>query len=157
MRMTILFGAALAAMTFTLSAAAVEDQGIPDDMIGLSKGSLDDSPEPAVFEYGGKEAGSVGVRSVRSYNTAPPMIPHSTRDMTPITLESNLCKDCHVQPEQIGKKIAKGMAVPTPASHYADVKAGQLSMRRWNCTQCHREQANVKLLVESTFGKKTRK
>ncbi|TCJ16522.1 hypothetical protein EZJ19_04900 [Parasulfuritortus cantonensis] len=154
MRNSTLFGALVAAMALSLPAAAVQDQAIPEDDLGLSKASVYDTPEPAAFEYGDKDAGTVGKRAARSYNTAPPMIPHTTKDMVPITRDSNLCKDCHVQPDMIGQKITPGIPVPVPASHYVDVKKGELYMGRWNCIQCHRPQADVKLLVESVFDKK---
>ncbi len=152
MRKTLLLSALLASL-LSLSAFAVQDQTIPEDSLGLSKTSLFDVPDPAVTVYGNAEVGSVGKRAERSYMTAPPMITHTTQDMLPITRESNLCKDCHVQPDLIGQKITKGMPVPAPVSHYVDAKAGQLYMGRWNCTQCHREQAKVNVLVKSTFKK----
>ncbi|MFZ5484651.1 MAG: nitrate reductase cytochrome c-type subunit [Pseudomonadota bacterium] len=154
MRKSTLFGAVLAAMAITLSASAVQDQIIPDEDLGLSKTSVYDVPEPEVFEYSTQDAGTVGKRAARSYNTAPPMIPHTTKDMVPITRDFNLCKDCHAQPDLIGMKIEPGMPVPAPVSHYLNAKKGDLHMGRWNCTQCHREQADVKLLVESVFDKK---
>jgi cytochrome c-type protein NapB len=157
MRKSVLCGAVLAAWVFSLPALAVEDQAIPDDSIGLSKTSVYDVPEPEVVVFKNPDAGTYGKRAKRSYESAPPMITHSTKDMVPITLESNLCKDCHVQPDLIGQKITKGIPVPAPASHYVDVKKGDLYMGRWNCTQCHREQANVNLLVESVFDKKASK
>jgi cytochrome c-type protein NapB len=154
MSKSTLLVAVLAAMVISLPASAVQDQAIPDDSLGLSKASVYDTPEPAAFEYGNQGAGTVGKRAARSYNAAPPMIPHATQGMPPITLEANPCKDCHVQPSMIGQKISAGMPVPAPVSHYADVKKGELYMGRWNCTQCHRPQADVKLLVESVFDKK---
>ena len=152
-RKGVLLGAAIAATFLSLSASAVPDQSIPDDAIGLSKTSVFDVPDPAVFEYGTKDPGTVGKRVDRSYNTAPPMVPHSIKDMVPIRQDFNLCKDCHVQPDMIGKKITKGTPVPAPVSHYVDAKAGELYMGRWNCTQCHAPQANVKTLVNNTFKK----
>lgn len=157
MRKSTLFGAVLAAISFNLPASAVQDQAIPDDDLGLSKASVYDTPEPAAFEYGSQDAGTVGKRAVRSYNTAPPMIPHTIKDMVPIRQDMNLCKDCHVQPDLIGQPISPGMPVPAPVSHYANVKAGELYMGRWTCTQCHAPQADVKLLVESVFDKQSRK
>jgi cytochrome c-type protein NapB len=151
MRKTLLLGAVLASL-LSLPAFAVQDQAIPDDAIGLSKTSVYDVPDPAVVNYGGGDPGT-NKRSVRSYNTAPPMITHSTTDMLPITRDSNLCKDCHVQPDLLGQKLVKGMPVPTPASHYVDVKKGQFYMGRWNCMQCHQRQAKVDVLVKSTFKK----
>ena len=152
MRKTLLLSSMLASL-LSLSAYAVQDQAIPDDAIGLSKTSVYDTPDPAVVEYGNADAGTVGKRAERSYMTAPPMIPHTTKDMVPITRDTNLCKDCHVQPALIGRKIVKGLPVPAPASHYVNVKEGQLYMGRWNCTQCHRPQAKVDVLVKSTFKK----
>jgi nitrate reductase (cytochrome), electron transfer subunit len=146
---TLLLSAVLA---LSLPAFAVQDQAIPDDSLGLSKTSVYDVPDPAVVSYGGGDPGT-NKRAVRSYNSAPPMITHSTNDMLPITRDSNLCKDCHVQPDLIGQKITVGMPIPAPASHYADLKKGQLYMGRWNCTQCHRPQAKVDVLVTSTFKK----
>ena len=152
-RKGVLLGAVIAAAFLSLSASAVQDQSIPDDDLGLSKGSVFDVPTPEVFEYGSKDPGTVGKRVERSYHTAPPMVPHTTKDMVPITRDFNLCKDCHVVPDMIGQKITPGVPVPAPVSHYTNVKAGELYMGRWNCTQCHREQANVKNLVVNTFKK----
>jgi cytochrome c-type protein NapB len=154
-KMCVPLGVLLAAMA--LPAAAVEDQAIPDDALGLSKTSVYDVPDPAVFEYSTKDVGTVGKRAARSYNSAPPMIPHSIEGMVPITREANACKDCHAQPELIGQKLTQGVPVAVPASHYVDLKAGQLYLGRYNCTQCHAPQANVKLLVESTFDRKAKK
>lgn len=152
MRKTLLLSSVLASL-LSLSAFAVQDQAIPDDAIGLSKTSVYDIPTPDVVEYSTTDAGSVGKRAERSYMTAPPMIPHTVKDMVPITLEANLCRDCHVQPSMIGEKLTKGMPVPAPVSHYVDVKAGELYMGRYNCTQCHAPQAKVNTLVKSTFKK----
>ncbi len=151
MRKSVLSVAALVGAVLTQPVFAVQDQSIPDDSLGLSKTSVFDTPAPAVFEYSKLDAGSVGKRSERSYLTAPPMIPHSIKDMTPIRVETNLCKDCHVVPEMIGQKLTKGMPVPAPASHYVNVKNGELYMGRWNCIQCHAPQAKVDVLVKSTF------
>jgi cytochrome c-type protein NapB len=151
MRKTVLLSAVLASL-LSLPAFAVEDQAIPDDSIGLSKTSVYDVPDPAVYKYRGGDPGT-NKRIAKSYNAAPPMIPHTTKDMVPIRRGSNLCKDCHAQPEMIGQKLEPGMPVPAPASHYVNVKKGQLYMGRWNCTQCHRPQANVEVLVQNTFKK----
>lgn len=153
MRKRVLIGAVLATCMLSLPASAVEDQSIPDDSFGLSKTSVFDDPAPDVFDYKGGDPG-VNKNLPRSYHTAPPMIPHTIKDMVPITQASNLCKDCHVNPDLIGQKIDPGVPNPAPASHYENLKAGQLYMGRYNCTQCHAPQANVGVLVQSTFGKK---
>jgi nitrate reductase (cytochrome), electron transfer subunit len=151
MRKTLLLSSVLASL-LSLSAFAVQDQAIPEDSLGLSKTSVYDVPDPIIINYGGGDPGT-NKRAVKSYNTAPPMITHAITDMTPITRDSNLCKDCHVQPDLLKQKIVKGMPIPAPASHYTNVKKGELYMGRWNCIQCHRPQATVDVLVQSTFKK----
>ena len=139
-------------LALSLPAFAVQDQTIPEDSLGLYKTSVYDDTDPVVVNYGGGDPGT-NKRAVRSYSSAPPMITHTITDMVPITRDSNLCKDCHVQPDLIGHKVAKGMAIPAPASHYVDAKKGDLYMGRWNCIACHRPQAEVDVLVKSTFRK----
>lgn len=151
MRKTLLLSAVLASL-LSLPAIAVQDQAIPEDSLGLYNSSVYDVLDPAVVNYGGGDPGS-NKRLVKSYHTAPPMITHTIKDMVPITRDFNLCKDCHVQPDLIGQKLATGMPVPAPASHYTNVKKGELYMGRWNCTQCHTPQAKVDVLVKSTFQK----
>ncbi len=151
MRKTLLLSAVLASL-LSLPAIAVQDQAISEDSLGLYNSSVYEVLDPAVTTYGGGDVGT-NKRAARSYNSAPPMITHTTQDMLPITRDSNLCKDCHVQPDLLGQKIAKGMPIPSPASHYVDVKKGQLHMARWNCVQCHAPQAKVDILVKSTFQK----
>jgi len=141
-----------AVLALSLPAFAVEDQSIPDDSLGLSKTSVYDVPDPAVVDYAGGDPGT-NKRLAKSYHTAPPMITHSITDMTPITRDFNLCKDCHVQPDLLKQKVVQGMPIPAPASHYANLKKGELYMGRWVCTQCHRPQAKVDVLVQSTFKK----
>lgn len=156
MRKHALIGAILAGLALSVTAAAVSDQPIPDDALGLSKTSVYDDPAPAVVDYSAPDAGS-SKRVPASYHTAPPMISHSVEGMIPITLEANLCRDCHVNPDLVGKRVDKGVPTPAPVSHYVNVKAGELFMGRYNCTQCHAPQANVKVLVDSTFGAKPRR
>lgn len=151
MRKTLLLSAVLASL-LSLPAIAVQDQAISEDSLGLYNSSVYEVLDPTVTTYGGGDVGT-NKRAVRSYNSAPPMITHTTQDMLPITRDSNLCKDCHVQPDLIGQKIDKGMPIPAPTSHYADLKKGQLYMGRWNCVQCHAPQAKVNVLVKSTFRK----
>ncbi len=145
----LLLGAVLA---LSLPAIAVQDQSIPDDDLGLSKTSVYDVPDPIIVNYGGGDPGT-NKRAEKSYHTAPPMITHTIVDMVPIRQDFNLCKDCHVQPDLLKQKITVGMPIPTPVSHYTNVKKGELYMGRWNCTQCHAPQAKVDVLVQSTFKK----
>lgn len=151
MRKTLLLSSVLASL-LSLPAFAVQDQAISEDSLGLYNSSVYEVLDPDVTNYGGGDPGT-NKRAARSYNSAPPMITHSVQDMLPITRDSNLCKDCHVQPDLLGQKVVKGMPIPAPVSHYVDAKKGDLYMGRWNCTQCHRPQAKVNVLVKSTFQK----
>lgn len=144
--------AGLAVLSFYGCATTVQDAGIPDDSLGLSKASVYDVPAPATFEYSQVDPGaskSLGA----SYHTAPPQIPHTINDFVPVTRDNNMCVACHNTPDLIGSKLEKGQATPAPRSHYVE-KTNDLYMGRWNCVQCHRPQANVPLLVESEFGQK---
>ena len=88
----------------------------------------------------------------RSFENAPPFIPHDTEGLVPITKDSNMCVTCHM-PE-----FAKDSgATPIPSSHLYDIRnkkdlAGKLDDERYNCTTCHVEQQNgVTQLVGNKF------
>ncbi len=112
----------------------------------------------------------------RSYENAPPLIPHSVEGLVPITIKNNACLGCHMP--DVAKSVG---ATPIPESHFTDfrpktevkngkiVKDGKavknasditiakfkklkkLNPARYNCTQCHVPQANVKPLVKNNF------
>lgn len=150
MRKQVLFAALVAGLVMTACSQAPVAQ-ISDTELGLSKTSVYDVPVPDITTFVGGDPGT-NARLERSYDSAPPMITHSIQDMVPIRQDANLCKDCHVQPDLIGQPLEKGMPIPAPRSHYVE-NTKDLFMGRWNCTQCHRPQADVKPLVESTFVK----
>ena len=88
-----------------------------------------------------------------SYFTAPPMIPHSIKGMTPIKIGKNQCIVCHMPAS------AKAMNVtPIPKSHFkARFKAkkeggAKLAGARYNCTQCHAPQAKLDPAVQNKFN-----
>jgi len=107
----------------------------------------------------------------RAFQDAPPMIPHDTTGMLPITKDNNQCITCHVDSAPYDKTIP---AVPVShmtnfrplASHaikgentssekQANVsikKLNHLYQGRFNCSQCHAPQAtNVKLITDNKF------
>jgi cytochrome c-type protein NapB len=89
-------------------------------------------------------------RFERSYENAPPLIPHSVDGLLPITRNNNACLGCHM-PE-----VASSMgATPIPKTHFMDFRSQKmldhLAQQRFNCSQCHVPQANVKPLVENKF------
>ncbi|MEN4053984.1 MULTISPECIES: nitrate reductase cytochrome c-type subunit [Sulfurimonas] len=116
----------------------------------------------------------------RAFQDAPPMIPHDTTGMLPITKDNNQCVSCHMP------DMASSMgATPIPISHFtnfrpktavkgdkilkngknlkntsnedmADIsikvdKDQKLYAGRFNCSQCHAPQATNNLVDESHF------
>jgi nitrate reductase (cytochrome), electron transfer subunit len=134
-------------------------QTINADSMGLSKGSVFDTPTPKVYHYSKVQPGESKLLP-RAYSGAPPQIPHDISDFLPITRDSNMCLACHNQPGQWGKKRDKGMATPIPPSHYTDLRNApgkvteNLINARFNCNQCHVPQADAPALVENTFSAK---
>ncbi len=106
----------------------------------------------------------------RAFQDAPPMIPHDVTGMLPITKDNNQCITCHVDSAPYDKTIPS-----VPVSHFTSFrsnssyaiahantsseklahvnikKLNHLYPGRFNCSQCHAPQANVKLLVENKF------
>jgi len=108
----------------------------------------------------------------RAFQDAPPMIPHDTEGMLPITINDNQCVGCHM-PE-----VASSMgATPLPSSHFTNFRPShkfdgkqfskvidnmknetaiqstgdKLAGARFNCSQCHAPQSGDALAVENTF------
>jgi len=85
----------------------------------------------------------------KSFNDAPPMIPHSVNGMTPIKIGQNQCIGCHMP------QTAKSMGITAiPKSHFKSGFSnaeGKLAGSRYNCTQCHAPQATLDPVVENRF------
>ena len=106
----------------------------------------------------------------RSFENAPPLIPHTVKGMMVITKEHNLCLKCH-SPE----KAKAEHATPIPPTHFTDyrpaiaktegvykVKAQngeitskstgkQINMAQYNCNQCHVPQTNATVNIDNNF------
>ncbi len=129
---------------------------IADDDFGLSKMSIYSTPDPIVTTT---KAGEPGENELIDayFDESPPVIPHVVDEYLPITISDNQCIDCHDAPDQIGKKLAKDEAPPSPASHYTDLRrapdkvTNTLIGSRFVCTQCHAGQQDTAPLVESTY------
>ena len=150
---------------------------ISSEELSLRKADVfkENAVKPAPIEYT-KAAPGAAKRFDRSYENAPPLIPHSVEGLLPITKNNNACLGCHMP------NVAKSMgATPIPESHFVNfrpitklakdgsiIKEGkkikntsdikvvahkqkQLYQGRYNCSQCHVPQANVKPLVKNTF------
>ncbi len=90
---------------------------VDETVLGLRKTSLfneDVKPNDGKFD---RPAPGASARFERAYVNAPPMIPHSTDGLLPITKDNNQCLGCHM-PE-----AAKGVgATPIPPSHFTNYR-----------------------------------
>lgn len=144
---------------------------VTEESLGLRKTDLY-SEEAETFgdeaKYNTAAAGT-SQRIKRAFQDAPPMIPHDTEGMVPITISDNQCTGCHM-PE-----VASAMgATPIPGSHFTNFrpksvaqsgantssanlsdisikKEHKLVGARFNCNQCHATQSGDALAVENTF------
>ena len=127
---------------------------IDDKQLGLRKDDLTKPTAPPPAEFTKAPPGQAK-RFERSYQNAPPLIPHSVEGLLPITKNNNACLGCHNP--QVAKSVG---ATPLPPTHFIDfgklpegkiVKLKNIDPARWNCSQCHVPQANAKPLVQNTF------
>jgi len=105
-------------------------------------------PDRGVFPT---ESPGSGNTLERAFDNSPPMIPHDTTDLLPITTASNMCVECHM-PDVAGDMGA----TPVPKSHLVDLRTGEdlqgkLSGTRYECTLCHATQATIPPAVTNDF------
>nr|WP_314564992.1 nitrate reductase cytochrome c-type subunit [uncultured Campylobacter sp.] len=98
-----------------------------------------------------KPAAGEAQRYERSFENAPPMIPHDLEGLIPITADNNMCVTCHMP--EVAKDVG---ATPIPKSHLYSIRNkkdldGKLSDDRFNCTVCHVPQANVEAKFKNNF------
>ena len=146
----------------TPSKQEVAKPTISEESLGLRKVDLysENTVTPDATNYGKDMAGS-SKTITRAFQDAPPMIPHDTEGMLPITISNNQCTSCHA-PE-----VASSMGtLPYPKSHMinfrgdsraiggtntssADMKdisikeTPTLAGARFNCSQCHAPQSQM--------------
>ena len=145
---------------------------VSEESLGLRKTDLytEASTTANKTEYRTDAAGGSS-KIQRAFQDAPPMIPHDTEGMLPITVNNNQCTGCH----QPGVAESLG-ALPYPKSHMTDfrpkhkvvdgtfkkvsdnyknevaiVQNDTLQGARFNCSQCHAPQSQGNLAVENTF------
>lgn len=98
-----------------------------------------------------KPAAGEAQRYDRSFENAPPLIPHDLEGLIPITADNNMCVSCHMP--EVAKDVG---ATPIPKSHLYSIRnkkdlEGKLSDDRFNCTTCHVPQANVEAKFKNNF------
>lgn len=150
---------------------------ITEESLGLRKTDLYSEKTTVADKttYGTAAAGASKTFE-RAFDNAPPMIPHDTEGMMPITINDNQCMGCHMP------DVAPSMgATAIPKSHFSDfrpvtkigtdgrmTKDGMsvdntsdkltslhtmktMNKARFNCSQCHAPQSTGDLLVENNF------
>ena len=151
---------------------------VDETVLGLRKGTLfkeDVAPKDIKYD---RPAPGTAPRFERAYVNAPPMIPHSVEGLLPITQDNNQCLGCHMpdvakgvgatpipashftnyrpDTKMEGNKVVKEGKV-LGKNNTSDVllakakKLNHLYQGRFNCSQCHAPQANVKPIVGNTF------
>jgi cytochrome c-type protein NapB len=106
--------------------------------------TLDDEPRPPPLA----NQENKDVRRNRAFAMQPPTIPHKI-DGYQLDRNVNKCLTCHSR-----TRIEETRAIPIPATHYMDrdgTMLGEVSTRRYFCTQCHVTQDEVKPLVENKY------
>jgi cytochrome c-type protein NapB len=87
-------------------------------------------------------------RVMRNYPEQPPVIPHSI-DNYQLTLKTNRCLDCH------RRQYTEGSGAPMiSVTHFMDRDGqilGDVTPRRYFCTECHVPQTDARPLVPNTF------
>jgi len=157
MKKIALISAAAALIVFTgCNQAQTSTNGISNKTVavtGIRKASLEKgSQNLPVVKYTSQPPIPGKVKPFKtSYVTAPPMIPHSIKGMTPITVKNNMCLNCHLP------QNAKALGVtPMPKDHFVDNFEGGKHIRRvagsrYFCTTCHAPQAKLNPVVENKF------
>jgi len=153
-------------------------KAVDEKELGLRKTSLFDENSKPIDNKFDAPAPGTSQRLARSYVNAPPLIPHSVEGLLPITGKNNQCLGCHMP--DVAKGVG-AIAIPkshftdfrptTKMDGDEVVKEGKvlgqantsdiliakfktlkdLSKARFNCSQCHVPQANVKPLVKNNF------
>lgn len=149
---------------------------IADEDIDMSDASLftDESVLTEAPEYSKVRGGESEVID-RSFENAPPLIPHKVAGLLPINIDDNMCLRCHLP-----DKAEKFDAIPMPETHFTSYRPlvveengiyrvdaeenvvietdlDHFNGAMFNCSQCHVPQANVTVDISNIFTPKFRK
>ena len=133
---------ALFAMWLVAAPGAGHAQGMIDAMRGSTPLQEERSP-PALQNQENKD-----VRRTRAFAMQPPTIPYKIEGYQ-IDRNANRCMACHAR-----TRIEESKAIPVSPTHYMDRDGtirGDLSPRRYFCTQCHVPPDDVKPLVSNNY------
>lgn len=101
-------------------------------------------------DYSNEPSGA-SQRFARSFENAPPLIPHDLEGLIPITTDLNMCVTCHMP--ELAEDVG---STAIPKSHLVDLRSGddnngELDSSRYFCTLCHVPQFDAPALVENKF------
>jgi cytochrome c-type protein NapB len=131
------------AALLALSASAHAAEPVLTDPLRGGVPILDEPHPPAMQPQENKD-----VRRVRSHPMQPPTIPHKIEGYQ-LDRDVNRCLFCHAR-----SRIEETKAIPLSVTHYMDRDGnvrGDVSPRRYFCTQCHVPQDEVKPLMDNRF------
>jgi len=147
-----------------------EENWVDDENINMSDELLlsDESVLTDMPEYSKIRGGESDVIQ-RSFENAPPLIPHRVGGFLPIKVDDNKCLRCHMP-----DKAPEFEATPLPETHFTnyrpviieedgifrvDVKEGEVVEKdldhfngaMFNCSQCHVPQTNATVDIPNVF------
>lgn len=147
---------------------------IDEDELGFIDADLssDDTYLKEKAKYADSQPGKTAEIN-RSFENAPPLIPHSTKGFFPIKIHNNICLSCHL-PENAKETGARELSKthfmnwrPKPEEtdglfsiaandSVATKRFEKLNNSYFNCSQCHVPQTNVTVNIENLFTAKFR-
>lgn len=147
-----------------------ETNWIEDENIDMSYDLLlsDESALTEMPEYSKIRGGESEVIK-RSFENAPPLIPHRVGGFLPIKVDDNKCLRCHMP-----NKAPEFEAIPLPKTHFTsyrpavveidgvyqfkepvgevfEMDLGHFNNALFNCSQCHVPQAEVTVEIPNVF------
>jgi cytochrome c-type protein NapB len=125
---------------------AIAQQAAPSAHVDAMRGPVPLAQEPAPPPLASQE--NKDVRRQRAFAMQPPTIPHKIEGYQ-LDKNANRCMFCHAR-----TKVEETRAIPVSPTHYMDrdgTMRGDISPRRYFCTQCHVPQDEVKPLVDNRY------
>lgn len=160
----------LIALFFLVACNQPKEKEIDEDQLGFIDADLySDETNFKMKANFNEDKPETGITINRSFENAPPMIPHTTAGFFPIKRDNNICLSCHM-PDKVEESGAREIS----KTHFQswrpqlEVKAGvysnpkedkqvyvkevkDLNMAYFNCSQCHVPQADVTIDIENLF------
>jgi len=143
MRLPMLVGVAMCVLAL---GAAAQRVAPATPHVDAMRGAVPLDVEPAPPPLASQE--NKDVRRMRAFAMQPPTIPHKIEGYQ-LDRNANRCMFCHAR-----AKVEETRAIPVSPTHYMDrdgTMRGDVSPRRYFCTQCHVPQDEVKPLVANRY------